>query len=643
MRHADRRGTGASGPLRVTSARFAGAALAGLALFAGTNGDAAAEDAGTLALAYAEGTIANPSEGRADSVHLRAYDWSSAEAPSPFVGAAIHVRPGDTLAFTLDNRLPTDDPSCDPMPADMNTPHCFNNTNFHSHGWWVSPRGNSDNVLLDIAPGESQDYSLALPAEHPAGTFWYHAHRHGSTALQVSSGMGGALIVEGDRLPTVEADGTVGGGDVDTLLVAPDGTPYPDRTLVLQQIAYACLDADGAIEKNADGTWFCGPDDVGVIESYDGFGPGEWQESGRFTSINGAVLPELNSATALVPERWRFIHAGVRDSIDIRFRRADGVAALAAYAARTPEAQAAATEAACSGDPVPYFRVAEDGLTRPSLVETTSTVMQPGYRTDLLIQFPEPGVYCVIDDAMDAAESINAVASPTELLGYVTVGPAPAAAAGADADTPGAAMEAALVASAAAAMPAGPVREAVIADLRDGLGLSAFVPHPTIEPEEVTGTQTLGFLIDTSDGVAFEIGDLAREAGGGWAIVDAESYDSERVDRSLTLGGVDEWTLRSDPNSGGHPFHIHVNPFQIVSVVSDETGEDVSAVDPMDPAAGQYAGLKGQWKDTLFVASGYTVTVRTRYERFTGEFVLHCHILDHEDQGMMQNVEVVER
>ena len=59
--------------------------------------------------------------------------------------------------------------------------------------------------------------------------------------------------------------------------------------------------------------------------------------------------------------------------------------------------------------------------------------------------------------------------------------------------------------------------------------------------------------------------------------------------------------------------------------------------------------MKGGWKDTLFiknVASGggpsgeYTVVVRTRYERYIGDFVLHCHILDHEDQGMMQNIRI---
>jgi FtsP/CotA-like multicopper oxidase with cupredoxin domain len=59
------------------------------------------------------------------------------------------------------------------------------------------------------------------------------------------------------------------------------------------------------------------------------------------------------------------------------------------------------------------------------------------------------------------------------------------------------------------------------------------------------------------------------------------------------------------------------------------------------------------WKDTLFVRTKipfgglqpdskgyYRFIVRTRYERYIGEFVLHCHILDHEDSGMMQNVQI---
>nr|WP_255699855.1 multicopper oxidase domain-containing protein [Jiella avicenniae] len=50
--------------------------------------------------------------------------------------------------------------------------------------------------------------------------------------------------------------------------------------------------------------------------------------------------------------------------------------------------------------------------------------------------------------------------------------------------------------------------------------------------------------------------------------------------------------------------------------------------------------MKGVWKDTIFTLPGHLVRFRTRYERYIGDFVLHCHILDHEDQGMMQNVRI---
>jgi hypothetical protein len=64
--------------------------------------------------------------------------------------------------------------------------------------------------------------------------------------------------------------------------------------------------------------------------------------------------------------------------------------------------------------------------------------------------------------------------------------------------------------------------------------------------------------------------------------------------------------------------------------------------------------LQGVWKDTLWIKSQissptgltnpptgiYKVVIRTRYERYIGQFVLHCHILDHEDQGMMPNVSI---
>ena len=151
-------------------------------------------------------------------------------------------------------------------------PHCFNGTNLHTHGLWVNPSGNGDNVLLSINPQTQFTYEYNIPSDHPSGTFWYHTHRHGSTALQVSSGMAGALIIRGNRLPTPTAH-----GDIDTLIPT---SAIPERVLVMQQIQYACrapaaTPGDlGPIKQDINGRYICDPGDVGGIEGYDQFGPG---------------------------------------------------------------------------------------------------------------------------------------------------------------------------------------------------------------------------------------------------------------------------------------------------------------------------------------------------------------------------------
>jgi FtsP/CotA-like multicopper oxidase with cupredoxin domain len=118
----------------------------------------------------------------------------------------MRVRPGDTLRIRLVNDLP-DEPATGPHPDDVNKPHGFNTTNLHTHGLHVSPEDNSDNVLLEIPPRGRQDYKIQMKAGHPPGTHWYHPHKHGSVALQVASGMAGALIVEGglDEVKEIKA------------------------------------------------------------------------------------------------------------------------------------------------------------------------------------------------------------------------------------------------------------------------------------------------------------------------------------------------------------------------------------------------------------------------------------------------------
>lgn len=575
-----------------------------------------------LNIVYTDGEIYNPSSGQYDKVRLRSYKGTGINPDAPFVSPTIETVPGETVRISLNNKLPVGDQSCTSDPLRMNSPHCFNSTNLHSHGLWVNPSGNGDNVLLSINPGVSFQYEYNIPADHPAGTFWYHNHRHGSTALQVSSGMAGALIIRGDRLPTPTEN-----GDLDVLL-----KDMTDRVIVFQQIQYGCLDSNGNIKtlKNNAGkitAWVCDPGDTGVIESYSdgngvGFGPGSWDQSGRFTSINGEILPTFE-ATQGRYERWRMIHGGVRDTIDLQFFKMKQNARVRPDAQFKSTAMDNVISRSCSSEPVPYYLAAADGLSLAAVQATKGATLQPGYRFDALVAFPEAGDYCVVDSASKAAASVGGSPVSPRLLGMVRVG------AGTSMPSGVGRLTETLVAAADRTMPAD-VKAAVVADLQNNLQLTRFVPHRTIEKTELTGRQVVTFLVDITDqsDVTFNIG------GADYA---PRPYDPGRIDRQLTLGDVEEWVLTS--NLAGHPFHIHVNPFQVDEIL-DPQGRDVSGLGASDGGDSQYPGLKGVWKDTLFVKEGYTLKVRTRYQRYVGQYVLHCHILDHEDQGMMQNVAI---
>lgn len=595
-----------------------------------------------LKIVYTDGMIYNPATKTNDHVRLRSYNGTDVSPDVPYVAPTIEAAPGQTVRIELENKLPSD-PTCATAHAAMNEPHCFNGTNLHSHGLWVSPTGNSDNVLLSIDPGTQFGYEYNIPRDHPAGTFWYHTHRHGSTALQVSSGMAGALIVRGDRKPSMAQN-----GDLETLLYQ-DGRPIPEQIMLFQQIQYGCMDAAGHIKvkKDAGGNvvaWDCEPNDVGGIETYDdgssdhtGFGPGSWAESGRYTSINGQVLATVNAKSGQL-SRWRLIHAGVRDTINLQFFKMSigGAKALDTLAAKNG---AAFQGTYCAGDPVPFYVVANDGLTTNTGILKTRVLLQPAYRNDLLVVFPTAGDYCMINSPVAASGSVSTAAMGTRLLGKVKV------AKGQDvADIPTHIVNQ-LIIAAKAQMPV-TIRQAVIDDLQAGFKLSHFTAHATVADDEVSNEpkQHVLFNIDTSTTpLKFEVGSqdyLPRP------------YQADRIDRILTLGHSQEWVIKSQFVS--HPFHIHVNPFQIVAIF-DPNGKDVSDSSVTDdygggPSDPNYPGLKGSWKDTIWVKSvrkpdgtfaPYTIIVRTRYQRYIGEFVLHCHILDHEDQGMMQNVEIV--
>lgn len=572
-----------------------------------------------------EGVIFNPATGQDDRVKLRSYDKS-------FLAPTITMRPGQTVRLMLKNELESG--NCVPN-KDLNKPKCFDSTNLHSHGLWISPSGNSDNVLLSINPGITFEYEYNVPEDHPAGTFWYHPHLHGSTAVQVASGMAGALIIKGDRPPTPTRT-----GDIDTLLKPFEpklvqGKPDYSEVMLFQQIPYACfngprIETTPIDPKDPTKTrWSCGPGEVGEIKDFDQqFGPGTWGKSGRYTAINGQVQPTMKMESGRI-YRWRLVQAGVRESVRLRISKVVPSAKPPAPI-MTPDQEQDYIQQGCSRRPedeVAQWEIAADGLTRGRIVRKSVNDLQPGYRSDVLLVFPSEGDYCVFDDSTDSAQTVSASAENARLLAWVSVkGGKP---------LPAERVESFLTTkliAAADALPAN-VRAKIKSELKDGLKTSSFIPHPAITTEEVNGrTQNLFFNIAQG----FRVGDPTapgvesteyRELG--------RPYSASRIDRTLVLGTAEEWVLTS--KLAGHPFHIHVNPFEIVSITWKDGPRKGQAVGEDDS---NYAGMLGTWKDTIFVRSDVEIRVRTRYERYIGDFVLHCHILDHEDQGMMQNVRI---
>lgn len=97
-----------------------------------------------------------------------------------FAPPVLRVKPGDTLRLNLTNNKGEGE-----------------NTNIHYHGTNVSPLAPADSVFIKIEPGETYQYKVDFPKDHPQGLFWYHPHWHGTTEYQIGSGLSGLISVDG--------------------------------------------------------------------------------------------------------------------------------------------------------------------------------------------------------------------------------------------------------------------------------------------------------------------------------------------------------------------------------------------------------------------------------------------------------------
>ena len=101
-------------------------------------------------------------------------------------------------------------------------------------------------------------------------------------------------------------------------------------------------------------------------------------------------------------------------------------------------------------------------------------------------------------------------------------------------------------------------------------------------------------------------------------VINGKSFDTNRVDEFIDANTTEIWKITNN-SPMTHPFHAHAIQYQII----DRDGIPASGVDL-------------GWKDTFLVKPHETVRVIGRFEPINqGDYMYHCHILEHEDAGMM--------
>jgi FtsP/CotA-like multicopper oxidase with cupredoxin domain len=566
-----------------------------------------------MKLRYYEGRYANNSALKwAPNPALSKWP-ASPDLPGP--GPTFRLRVGDRVRIHLSNEIdPSDFPNTTPdeMACDSQTvidpttgqpvplyphgetmPSCFhgdNTTNLHFHGTHVTPNGHGDNVMIDVypkghvpppPPDEPPNFSeytndfripLPPPASNPVypakkmqmgqapGTHWYHAHKHGSVALQLLNGMSGAFIIEG------EFD--------DELEKLMPGLRRTEKVLVIQQIG----------------------DQITIQPQANSIQPGDPLNTcaggDPRTLVNGQLQPAITMQPGEI-QRWRIINATMQQVsyLSYSFIGKNG-------SGYVPTIRQIAYDG---------IQIAPERYNDPDFGLAQQFTLAPANRIDILVQAP-------------ATEGES-------LLGFKPVHNLPQA--GCKSTTT---IDPYLLQLSVKGNPISPAMS--FPTVQNFPHLPAWLEWNENDP--IKEARTLQFNW-------YEYPKGNTRPHNGQPAIDGKIFDGTlHTAQVVDLDTREEWKLENYWNSSIHPFHIHVNPFQILEIF-----------DPNNPPETQLTKMKPPyvWRDTIAIPAstgtiaepnvGY-VRIRSRFVDFPGTFVLHCHILDHEDRGMMQMVEIVD-
>jgi FtsP/CotA-like multicopper oxidase with cupredoxin domain len=298
--------------------------------------------------------------------------------------------------------------------------------------------------------------------------------------------------------------------------------------------------------------------------------------------INGQLTPTITMQPGQI-QLWRCINATVQAFINAQFN---------------PLRQKPLN--AGSGTlKVNYRQTAQDGVQlawenySKDLNANPPFKLSPGNRIDVLVQAPSvPGCYVLYDAALGAILFINVVGTSasmkfpgTDATGKITI----------KSDYP--------------PMPG------FLADV---------TPNKTDRPSIVYGFRTDSTTLP-ADGNKNTLKQFT---------IDDRQFQDGHVDQTMKLNDAEEWKIENKDARITHPFHIHINPFQVVEIF-----------DPNTMSTPLVLKAPYVWFDAFAIPAakgtvpGY-FKMRTRFVDFTGLYVQHCHILAHEDRGMMQVVQV---
>ena len=549
-----------------------------------------------------------------------------AEAPT------LRVQQGQTLTITVRNEI-TDPAALEKLLPASNkreharsaVPHLMGvmdvvpggrptvtgRTNLHMHGFAVPPVAPQDEVLMgcaDPAVGPPEcgqreiTYHYQVPQDMPPGLYWYHPHIHGEVQAQMLAGLTGALVVEG---PDDQVRNDAG---------------IPDYVFIVRQL------------QDTDGKTTAAPVSQAPLEATNKSLVVGISETGLPTAVTdrGVVV----TSAAAIP-----VHGGPRvdtghelgctnnatvDEISLNGAPVvDGSAPDSVLAPLTITAGTrqlwrvlnAATDAFLDlaliddeGRPVPIQLVARDGspLTddfgRPVSPAPTAEaqLVPPAGRVEFLVTAPPLGrkVY-LVSHAVDTGCSGDRV--PERRLGMLTALPY-----GTDGG-----QSPPTLSSNAPNMFTG-----LLARKVDRIRIVALAEYPRPGDDD----QTDFFIAERRRGVAFT---PYRMDGAPTITVPADS--------------VEEWTVENWTNEV-HAFHIHQVHFRVLSV----NGQGIIEPPLLDTVTVPAAGAADVTK-TTHVAPGQ-VRIKVYFpEALAGDIPFHCHLVDHEDNGMMGVVRVVPR